>query len=68
MAYPYDSERFQAHPKDPPSSTCGNVRRVPEAPFGLRLSTQRGPVLRAALAAHQFKYVTQRVEHDADAA
>src|SRR5438128_11973533 len=26
------------------------------------------PVLRAALAAHQSKYVTQRVEHDADAA
>ena len=26
------------------------------------------PVLRAALAAHQYKYVTQRVEHDADAA
>src|SRR5262249_51851252 len=26
------------------------------------------PVLRAALAAHQSKYLTQRVEHDADAA
>jgi hypothetical protein len=26
------------------------------------------PVLRAAFAAHQSKYVTQRVEHDADAA
>ena len=26
------------------------------------------PVLRAALAAHQSKYVTQRVEHDADVA
>jgi len=26
------------------------------------------PALRAALAAHQSKYVTQRVEHDADAA
>jgi hypothetical protein len=26
------------------------------------------PVLGAALAAHQSKYVTQRVEHDADAA
>jgi hypothetical protein len=26
------------------------------------------PVLRAALAAHQSKYVTQRVEHDTDAA
>jgi hypothetical protein len=26
------------------------------------------PVLRAALATHQSKYVTQRVEHDADAA
>src|SRR6266516_2401805 len=26
------------------------------------------PILRAALAAHQSKYVTQRVEHDADAA
>jgi thiosulfate dehydrogenase len=28
----------------------------------------RALVLRAALAAHQSKYVTQRVEHDADAA
>jgi len=26
------------------------------------------PVLRAVLAAHQSNYVTQRVEHDADAA
>jgi hypothetical protein len=26
------------------------------------------PVLRAALAAHQCKYVTQRVEHNANAA
>ena len=26
------------------------------------------PVLRAALAAHQSKYVIRRVEHDADAA
>jgi hypothetical protein len=29
------SERFQAHSKDPPRGACGNVRRVPEASFGL---------------------------------
>src|SRR6478752_5824750 len=63
---------------------CRNVKRWRNAAMALRwtaagmLEAAKGfrrlkaykhlPVLRAALAAHQSKYVTQRVEHDADAA
>jgi putative transposase len=44
--------------------------RMMEAAKGFRRlkAYKHLPVLRAALAAHQSKYVTQRVEHDADAA
>src|SRR5258705_8968052 len=63
---------------------CRNVKRWRNAAMALRwtaagmMEAAKGfrrlkaykhlPVLRAALAAHQSKYVTQRVEHDADAA
>jgi putative transposase len=63
---------------------CRNVKRWRNAAMALRwtaagmLEATKGfrrlrahkhlPVLRAALAAHQCKYVTQRVEHNADAA
>src|SRR5213078_5317701 len=63
---------------------CRNVKRWRHAAMALRwtaagmMEAAKGfrrlkaykhlPVLRAALAAHQSKYVTQRVEHDADAA
>src|SRR6266404_9369065 len=63
---------------------CRNVKRWQNAAMALRwtaagmMEAAKGfrrlkaykqlPVLRAALAAHQSKYVTQRVEHDADAA
>src|SRR5216684_2886894 len=63
---------------------CRNVKRWQDAAMALRwtaagmMEAAKGfrrlkaykhlPVLRAALAAHQSKYVTQRVEHDADAA
>ena len=63
---------------------CRNVNRWRNAAMALRwtaagmMEAAKGfrrlkaykhlPVLRAALAAHQSKYVTQRVEHDADAA
>src|SRR5262249_22433424 len=62
---------------------CRNVKRWRNAAMALRwtaagmMEAAKGfrrlkaykqlPVLRAALAAHQSKYVTQRVEHDADA-
>ena len=65
-------------------SVCRNVKRWRNAAMALRwtaagmLEATKGfrrlkahkhlPVLRAALAAHQCKYVTQQVEHDADAA
>ena len=65
-------------------SVCRNVKRWRNAAMALRwtaagmLEATKGfrrlrahkhlPVLRAALAAHQCKYVTQRVEHNADAA
>src|SRR6516162_278412 len=63
---------------------CRNVKRWRNAAMALRwtaagmLEATKGfrrlkaykhlPLLRVALAAHQSKYVTQRVEHDADAA
>src|SRR6516165_676469 len=63
---------------------CRNVKRWRNAAMALRwpaagmMEAAKGfrrlkaykhlPALRAALAAHQSKYVTQRVEHDADAA
>src|SRR5437667_52267 len=63
---------------------CRNVKRWRNAAMALRwtaagmMEAAKGfrrlkaykhlPILRAALAAHQTKYVTQRVEHDADAA
>src|SRR3954471_22208083 len=63
---------------------CRNVKRWRNAAMALRwtaagmMEAAKGfrrlkaykhlPVLRAALAAHQSKYVTQRVEHDAHAA
>src|SRR5215472_655851 len=63
---------------------CRNVKRWRNAAMALRwtaagmMEAAKGfrrlkaykhlPVLRAALAAHQSKYVTQRVEHDANAA
>ena len=63
---------------------CRNVKRWRNAAMALRwtaagmMEAAKGfrrlkaykhlPVLRAALAAHQSKFVTQRVEHDADAA
>src|SRR5215470_1077062 len=63
---------------------CRNVKRWRNAAMALRwtaagmMEAAKGfrrlkaykqlPVLRAALAAHQSKYLTQRVEHDADAA
>ena len=63
---------------------CRNVKRWRNAAMALRwtaagmMEAAKGfrrlkaykhlPILRAALAAHQSKYVTQRVEHDADAA
>jgi transposase-like protein len=63
---------------------CRNVKRWRNAAMALRwtaagmMEAAKGfrrlkaykhlPVLRAALAAHQSKYVIQRVEHDADAA
>src|SRR6266498_3039636 len=63
---------------------CRNVKRWRNAAMALRwtaagmMEAAKGfrrlkaykqlPVLRAALAAHQSKYVTQRVDHDADAA
>jgi hypothetical protein len=62
---------------------CRNVKRWRNAAMALRtaagmMEAAKGfrrlksykhlPVLRTALAAHQSKYVTQRVEHDADAA
>src|SRR5262249_11726624 len=63
---------------------CRNVKRWRNAAMALRwtaagmMEAAKGfrrlkaykhlPVLRAALAVHQSKYVTQRVEHDADAA
>jgi transposase-like protein len=65
-------------------SVCRNVKRWRNAAMALRwtaagmLEAAKGfrrlkahkhlPVLRAALAAHQCKYVTQQVEHNADAA
>src|SRR5262249_60954456 len=65
-------------------SVCRNVKRWRNAAMALRwtaagmLEATKGfrrlkahkhlPVLRAALAAHQCKYVTQQVEHNADAA
>jgi hypothetical protein len=44
--------------------------RTPPTAKGFRRlkAYKRLPVLRAALAAHQSKYGTQRVEHNADAA
>src|SRR5437773_1869894 len=63
---------------------CRNVKRWRNAAMALRwtaagmMEAAKGfrrlkaykhlPILRAALAAHQTKYITQRVEHDADAA
>jgi putative transposase len=63
---------------------CSNVKRRRNAAMALRWTTagmmeqpkasadlkayKQLPVLRAALAAHQSKYVTQRIERDADAA
>src|SRR5262249_10399719 len=63
---------------------CRNVKRWRNAAMALRwtaagmMEAVKGfrrlkafkhlPALRVALAAHQFKYVTQRVERDADAA
>src|SRR5262245_56978267 len=63
---------------------CRNVKRWRNAAMALRwtaagmMEAAKGfrrlkaykhlPVLRAALAAHQSKYVTQRVEHDANVA
>jgi hypothetical protein len=57
---------------------CRKVKRWRNAAMALRWTAagmmeaakgfRRLKVLRAALAAHQFNYVTQRVEHDADAA
>ena len=63
---------------------CRNVKRWRNAAMALRwtaagmMEAAKGfrrlkaykqlPVLRTALAAHQSKYLTQRVEHDADAA
>jgi transposase-like protein len=63
---------------------CRNVKRWQNAAMALRwtaagmMEAVKGfrrlkaykhlPVLRAALAAHQSKYLTQQVEHDADAA
>src|SRR6266850_4709153 len=63
---------------------CRNVKRWQNADMAVRwtaagmIEAAKGfrrlkahkqlPILKAALAAHQTKYVTQRVEHDADAA
>jgi len=52
-----------------PSTSFHVVSVNPIAPGFRRLKAYKHlPALRAALAAHQSKYVTQRVEHDADAA
>ena len=76
--------RFVAAGDGAITRVCRNVKRWRNAAMALRwtaagmMEAAKGfrrlkaykhpPVLRAALAAHQSKYVIQRVEHDTDAA
>ena len=83
-ALPICAKDFVRHLMGTVRRVCRNVKRWRNAAMALRwtaagmMEAAKGfrrlkaykhlPVLRAALAALQSKYVTQRVEHDADAA